>query len=77
MAIRPATAESMAPASPRDDEQAAPGEPQPVTPHAAPIVDAAGRLTYIGSDGRRYVVADPPEDPPDDDPGETTAHPGT
>jgi len=32
----------------------------PVIPHAAPIVDREGRLTYVGSDGLRYVVADPP-----------------
>ena len=70
----PATVEPMAPASPRNDQEPAP-EPQPVTPHAAPIVDADGRLTYIGSDGRRYVVDDPPDNPPDDDPGETTTHP--
>jgi len=35
--------------------------PDPTTPHAAPIVDAEGHLTYIGDDGRRYVVALPPE----------------
>jgi hypothetical protein len=35
--------------------------PKPVTPHAAPVRDAQGRLTYIGDDGRRYVVADPPD----------------
>ena len=34
---------------------------EPVTPHAVPIFDAEGRLTYIGDDGRRYVVADLPE----------------
>ena len=33
----------------------------PVTPHAAPIVDGQGRLTYVGDDGRRYVVGLPPE----------------
>ncbi|MGL6133705.1 MAG: hypothetical protein ACRC1L_05905 [Prochlorococcaceae cyanobacterium] len=32
-----------------------------VTPHAAPIVDGAGRLSYVGDDGRRYVVGLPPE----------------
>ena len=36
------------------------GKP-PVIPHAAPILDAEGRLTYVGSDGLRYVVAEPPE----------------
>lgn len=32
----------------------------PVIPHAAPVLDAQGRLTYVGSDGLRYVVAEPP-----------------
>jgi hypothetical protein len=31
-----------------------------VIPFTAPIHDDLGRLTYLGSDGRRYVVADPP-----------------
>jgi hypothetical protein len=29
---------------------------QPITPHATPILDEEGRLTYVGDDGRRYVV---------------------
>lgn len=33
----------------------------PITPHAAPIRDPQGRLTYIGDDGRRYVVGLPPD----------------
>jgi hypothetical protein len=33
----------------------------PVTPHATPILDEAGRLTYVGDDGRRYVVGLSPE----------------
>lgn len=33
----------------------------PVTPHAVPIFDAEGNLTYIGDDGRRYVVGDLPD----------------
>jgi hypothetical protein len=33
----------------------------PITPHAAPILNAAGQLTYIGDDGRRYVVGIPPD----------------
>ena len=37
------------------------GGKRPVIPHAAPILDAEGRLTYVGSDGLRYVVAEPPE----------------
>ena len=33
---------------------------KPVTPSTAPIVDAEGRFTYIGSDGcRRVIVGDP------------------
>ena len=36
----------------------------PVTPHATPIIDEEGRLTYVGDDGRRYVVADPPDPQP-------------
>lgn len=43
---------------PDDDPQ----RKQPVIPHAAPILDADGRLTYVGSDGLRYVVAEPPEE---------------
>ena len=34
---------------------------QPITPHAGPIFDGDGNLTYVGDDGRRYVVAPPPE----------------
>jgi len=30
---------------------------QPITPHAGPIFDGDGNLTYVGDDGRRYVVA--------------------
>lgn len=45
-----------------DPNDTAPGEGKPpVVPHAAPILDAAGRLTYVGSDGLRYVVAEPPQ----------------
>lgn len=33
----------------------------PVTPHAAPILDGEGRLSYVGDDGRRYVVGMPPD----------------
>jgi hypothetical protein len=36
-------------------------EDQPITPHASPIFDADGLLTYIGDDGRRYVVGPLPE----------------
>jgi hypothetical protein len=36
-------------------------EDQPITPHAGPTLDAEGQLTYIGDDGRRYVVGLPPE----------------
>lgn len=41
------------PASERPDD--------PVTPHATPILDDQGRLTYVGDDGRRYVIGLPPE----------------
>ena len=33
----------------------------PITPHAGPIFDADGNLTYVGDDGRRYVVAAMPD----------------
>ena len=33
----------------------------PITPHAGPVLDAQGNLTYIGDDGRRYVIGLPPE----------------
>jgi hypothetical protein len=36
-------------------------EEQPITPHAGPIFDAEGNLTYVGDDGRRYVVASMPD----------------
>ena len=36
-------------------------EDQPITPHAGPIFDADGNLTYVGDDGRRYVVAAMPD----------------
>lgn len=36
-------------------------EDEPITPHAVPIFDADGHLTYIGDDGRRYVVGPLPE----------------
>ena len=36
-------------------------EEQPITPHAVPSRDADGRLTYVGDDGRRYVVGPMPE----------------
>ncbi|MEB3200855.1 MAG: hypothetical protein VKK62_10050 [Synechococcaceae cyanobacterium] len=32
---------------------------QPITPHAAPSLDAAGQLSYTGDDGLRYVVGVP------------------
>jgi len=35
----------------------------PITPHAGPIFDPQGHLTYIGEDGRRYVVAAMPDVP--------------
>lgn len=33
-------------------------ENEPITPHTGPTIDADGRLTYVGEDGRRYVVVD-------------------
>lgn len=36
-------------------------EESPITPHAGPIIDRDGNLTYIGDDGRRYVVGPVPE----------------
>lgn len=47
-----------------DDSPDEPADPTPVTPHATPSIDAAGTLSYVGDDGRRYVVAAPPEQPP-------------
>jgi len=34
---------------------------QPITPYAGPVLDPQGNLTYIGVDGRRYVIGLPPE----------------
>ncbi|MFM8524985.1 MAG: hypothetical protein ACKOCM_05120 [Cyanobacteriota bacterium] len=31
----------------------------PATPLTSPVIDAEGRLTYVGTDGRRYVVLGP------------------
>lgn len=36
-------------------------EEQPITPHAGPTLDLDGQLTYVGDDGRRYVVGLPPD----------------
>jgi hypothetical protein len=36
-------------------------EEQPITPHAGPTLDGDGNLTYVGDDGRRYVVGLPPD----------------
>jgi hypothetical protein len=38
-----------------------PDDHPPVTPHAAPILDGQGQLSYVGEDGRRYVVGLPPD----------------
>ena len=38
-----------------------PEPPPPITPHATPVLDEQGQLTYVGDDGRRYVVGLPPE----------------
>ncbi len=42
-------------------ETGPPGPDEPITPHATPILDEQGRLTYVGDDGRRYVVGLSPE----------------
>ena len=39
-----------------DDEMGEEPDDHPITPHAAPIRDPSGLLSYIGDDGRRYVV---------------------
>ena len=44
----------------RANDSASARDPAPVTPHAAPSIDAQGTLSYVGDDGRRYVVAPPP-----------------
>jgi hypothetical protein len=45
----------------RADDGHAPEPPPPITPHATPVLDDQGQLTYVGDDGRRYVVGLPPE----------------
>lgn len=46
---------------------------QPITPHAGPILDPSGLLSYVGDDGRRYLVGTPADLAPhrdsDDSPG--------
>ncbi|MFN7820021.1 MAG: hypothetical protein ACK5Q7_10605 [Cyanobacteriota bacterium] len=37
------------------------GQNAPITPHAGPSLDRDGQLSYVGEDGRRYVVGLPPE----------------
>jgi hypothetical protein len=49
------------PGPPGPDEPGPPGPDEPITPHATPILDEQGRLTYVGDDGRRYVVGLSPE----------------
>jgi hypothetical protein len=41
-------------------------EQEPITPLTGPVFDAEGRLTYVGVDGRRYVVEEGGESDPDD-----------
>ncbi len=43
------------------DAGADPDGAPPVTPHAAPSLDEEGQLSYVGEDGRRYVVGLPPD----------------
>ena len=45
----------------RADDGLEPEPPPPITPHATPVLDEQGQLTYVGDDGRRYVVGLPPE----------------
>ena len=42
--------------APADDAMGDEPDDQPITPHAGPIRDPSGLLSYIGDDGRRYVV---------------------
>lgn len=44
--------------SPHDDSSRG-DDAAPITPHATPRLDAAGNITYVGDDGRRYVVGLP------------------
>ena len=44
-----------------DPSATAMAEEQPITPHAGPTLDSEGQLTYVGDDGRRYVVGLPPD----------------
>jgi hypothetical protein len=44
----------------RDEDGFEVEPPPPVTPHATPVLDEQGQLTYVGDDGRRYVVGLPP-----------------
>ncbi|WP_244282313.1 hypothetical protein [Synechococcus sp. UW140] len=39
-------------------EVSAMDEQKPITPLTGPVFDDEGRLTYMGVDGRRYVVVD-------------------
>ena len=48
-------------ADPGTDPGKGAGQSLPVTPHAGPSLDSEGQLTYVGEDGRRYVVGLPPE----------------
>lgn len=42
-------------------QRVGPMDDQPITPHAVPVFDTEGNLTYTGDDGRRYVVGPLPE----------------
>jgi hypothetical protein len=48
----------------RPDDADGHDDTTPVTPHATPSIDAEGTLSYVGDDGRRYVVAPPPTGQP-------------
>ncbi len=45
--------------APADHEMGEAPDDQPITPHAGPLRDPSGLLSYIGDDGRRYVVGSP------------------
>ncbi|MEB3360535.1 MAG: hypothetical protein VKI42_00230 [Synechococcaceae cyanobacterium] len=49
--------------APAENEMGDAPEDQPITPHAGPIRDPSGLLSYIGDDGRRYVVGSQADTP--------------
>jgi hypothetical protein len=51
--------------APAANEMGEAQDDQPITPHAGPIRDPSGLLSYIGDDGRRYVVGSRTDTPVD------------